>query len=81
MFLSCLRYSRLDIPDLNFYTESSGLEATGRAKSFMTNFCDKPQFKLSAKIFFSLVIQRDPAFKKVDFKKVRHYFSEKSLIL
>ena len=25
-------------------------------------------------------IQRHPAFKKVDFKKVRHCFSEKSLI-
>ena len=26
-------------------------------------------------------LQRDPAFKKVDFKKVRHCLSEKSLIL
>ena len=26
-------------------------------------------------------LQRDPAFKKVDFKKVRHCFSEKILIL
>ena len=26
-------------------------------------------------------LQRDPAFKKVDFKKVRHRFSDKSLIL
>ena len=26
-------------------------------------------------------IQRDPAFKKVDFKKMRHCFSKKSLIL
>ena len=26
-------------------------------------------------------IQRDPAFKKVDFKKVRHCFSKKGLIL
>ena len=28
---------------------------------------------------FDRLIERDPAFKKVDFKKVRHYFSYKKV--
>ena len=34
-------------------------------------------FIIYSRIYYALV-QRDPAFKKVDFKKVRHCFSEKT---